>query len=302
MNKKVLPYITGFLYTFIFGISFAFTSEALTVLHPLQLPAARFLLAALFITLLYVFKIIKLDYKGKDLKPLFVLALLQPFLYFIFETYGVKLTSSSLSGTMIATVPVVVCLMAAMFLKEKPSFLQWVFVFLSVVGSVIVVLGSYNNTEASFSMIGFICLFVAVVASSGYNIISRVISEKFTAIEITFFMMWFAAISFGIISIIYSGGISGYVLAFTNKTVLLCLLYLGVISSVVAFFCSNYTIHNLPVASAAAFASLITIISVIAGVFVRNEPFTITQLVGAVIILIGVFGVNLLTKEDKKEA
>ena len=294
-NKKIMPYITGFLYSFIFGISFAFTSEVLTVLHPLQLPAVRFLFAALFITLLYFFGAFKLSYKGKDLKPLILLAMFEPLLYFIFETYGVKLTTSSLSGTMIATIPVVVCILAVIFLRERPSFLQWVFIVLSVIGSVIVVTGSGSSGGTS-ETIGILCLLGAVISGAGYNIMNKIVCEKFTAIEVTFFMMWFAAISFGIISIFYSKGFGGYIAAFTNVKVLLILMYLGTVSSVLAFFCYNFTLHNLPIAPAAAFANLITVISVVAGVFVRKEPFTLIQMLGAAIIVAGVFGVNLLGK------
>lgn len=295
-NKKIMPYITGFLYSFIFGISFAFTSEVLTVLHPLQLPAVRFLFAALFITLLYFFGAFKLSYKGKDLKPLILLAMFEPLLYFIFETYGVKLTTSSLSGTMIATIPVVVCILAVIFLRERPSFLQWVFIVLSVIGSVIVVTGSGSSGGTS-ETIGILCLLGAVISGAGYNIMNKIVCEKFTAIEVTFFMMWFAAISFGIISIFYSKGFGGYIAAFTNVKVLLILMYLGTVSSVLAFFCYNFTLHNLPIAPAAAFANLITVISVVAGVFVRKEPFTLIQMIGAAIIVAGVFGVNLLGKD-----
>lgn len=296
-NKKIMPYITGFLYSFIFGISFAFTSEVLTVLHPLQLPAVRFLFAALFITLLYFFGAFKLNYKGKDLKLLILLAMFEPLLYFIFETYGVKLTTSSLSGTMIATIPVVVCILAVIFLRERPSFLQWVFIVLSVIGSVIVVTGSGSSGGTS-ETIGILCLLGAVISGAGYNIMNKIVCEKFTVIEVTFFMMWFAAISFGIISIFYSKGFGGYIAAFTNVKVLLILMYLGTVSSVLAFFCYNFTLHNLPIAPAAAFANLITVISVIAGVFVRKEPFTLIQMLGAAIIVAGVFGVNLLGKDE----
>ena len=127
---------------------------------------------------------------------------------------------------------------------------------------------------------------------------NKIVCEKFTAIEVTFFMMWFAAISFGIISIFYSKGFGGYIAAFTNVKVLLILMYLGTVSSVLAFFCYNFTLHNLPIAPAAAFANLITVISVIAGVFVRKEPFTLIQMLGAAIIVAGVFGVNLLGKDE----
>src|SRR5674476_356644 len=79
----------------IFGLSFLFIKIALESLSPLALISYRFTLAAIVLTLLVAFRIIKVDFKGKPLKMLALLSLFEPILYFIFETIGINLTSSS---------------------------------------------------------------------------------------------------------------------------------------------------------------------------------------------------------------
>nr|WP_255549651.1 hypothetical protein [Thermoanaerobacter sp. CM-CNRG TB177] len=70
--KSYYPYLAGIGMAAIFGFSFMFTSMGLDVASPMELIAYRFLLAAFMITLLWVFGIIKLNYKGKNLWPLFL--------------------------------------------------------------------------------------------------------------------------------------------------------------------------------------------------------------------------------------
>jgi drug/metabolite transporter (DMT)-like permease len=67
---------------------------------------------------------------------------------------------------------------------------------------------------------------------------------------------------------------------------------LGVLSSVGAFLLANYTLSKLPAAQTSVFANLVTVVSVIAGVFFRGESFGYFQLLGAIMIILGVFGTN----------
>jgi len=70
------------------------------------------------------------------------------------------------------------------------------------------------------------------------------------------------------------------------------LFYLAVVSSVLAFLALNYAITYLPVAKSTAFANMTTVISIFAGVLFLKEPFGLPAFIGAVMIIIGVYGVN----------
>ena len=49
----------------IFGLSFLFSTYALTVAHPLVILAARFTAAFLFMNLLLLFRVIKIDFRKR---------------------------------------------------------------------------------------------------------------------------------------------------------------------------------------------------------------------------------------------
>ena len=53
-------------------------------------------------------------------------------------------------------------------------------------------------------------------------------------------------------------------------------LYLGLLSSVAAYLLINYSLKYLPVAASTIFGGLATVVSVLAGVFIGGETFTLT--------------------------
>lgn len=292
-KEKYLPYLAGTGMALIFGFSFLFTKEALSEVEPFHLLGFRFGMAAMLLSILKMAKVIKVDYKGKEIRKLIAIALAQPVTYFIFEIYGIKLTNSSEAGMMIALIPVIVTILAVIFLKEFPSKIQVFFVALSVSGAIFIIVMKSN--EIGSNIIGTIVLLLAVLCASIFNILSRKYSTDFKPVEITFAMMWIGAITFNAMAIIQhliAGKIVNYFMPLSNLKVVSAVLYLGILSSVIAFFLVNYTLSKIEASRSAVFANLSSVTSIIAGVLIRHEPFFWYQIVGAIMILSGVWGTN----------
>jgi len=294
IDKKIIPYFTALVTNIIFGLSFLFTKKALMVSNPITLVAFRFLLAFIVMSLLIAFKVIKVNYKNKPMKWLIVLAIIEPIIYFIFETYGLQRTSSSLGGLMIALIPIVVTILAIYFLNEKPSRKQVLSIILSVSGVVLIILmdGSKNSGN---SILGVLFLSVAVFSAAFFNIIARKISKHFTAIEVTYFMMFLGAIFFNIVSVsnhILNGSLSNYFEPLKSSSFVLSILYLGILSSIVAYFLANFTLSKMEASKSAVFANISTIVSILAGVIFLKENFHLYHTIGSAMILMGVWGTN----------
>lgn len=302
-RKEILAYIASIVFASIFGFSFLFSKMALEVVSPIKLLAFRFLIAFFLMSLLLWMKIIKVSFKGKNVKELIILSMTQPVIYFLFEIYGIKYSSTSYAGLIIALIPIVVTLLAIYLLKEIPSKMQWIFIILSVVGVAYIVLKD-SHPESSNTALGTIFLVLAVLAGSLYNIFSRKSSLNFTSTEITYFMMGTAALVFNSMSLI-ADAMNGELLHFFQpifyKEFLISVLYLGVLSSVLAFFSMNYALSILPASKAVIFGNLTTVISIIAGVIILKEGFYYYHIVGSILILIGIIGTNYFGRNNSKE-
>jgi drug/metabolite transporter (DMT)-like permease len=296
MNNKnnTLAYLAAIISSILFGLSFLFSKIALAVASPIALVAFRFLLAFSVMSALIVFKIFKISYKNKPIKELILLCLAEPVVYFIFETYGIRETSSSIAGLMLSIIPIAVTILGVYFLKEIPSIKRIMFIVISVSGVAIIgVMSASNNADTSLK--GIILLLGAVTCAGLFTIISRKASKHFTPFEITYFMMGCGALFFNIIwisNLIMRGEITTYFEPLKNSEFLIPVLYLGILSSVAAYLLINYTLSKIDASNTSVFANISTIVSVVAGVLILKEAFHFYDFIGSALILIGVWGTN----------
>ncbi len=293
---RLRNYLAGIGASVIFGFSFLFSKNALDTLQSHELLFLRFLTAALVMSALVLARIIKVDYRGKDMRPLIATALLQPLLYFVIETEGLRHAESSTAGIILSAIPVTVTVMAAIMLKERLRPAQLATTLLSFSGVVLVV--SFRAAgKVGGSPLGYLLLILSMLCAASFNIMSRKSSCSFKPAETTFFMMWFGAIGFGLIFLVKALGAigSGAPALFARLTppALSAVLYLGILSSVVAFLLVNFNLSKLKSPEAAVFANLTTLVSVMAGLAFRGERLLASDALGAVMIIGGVWCTNV---------
>jgi len=290
LNKTA--HLAGIGFASIFGLSFMFSKTALDYVTPVGLIAYRFLIAFVGFELLRLTGVIKVQIRKSNVKALFLVALFQPVLYFLFETYGLKQTSSSEAGMMIAIIPIFVAILGSVFLKEKPTFIQVLFILLSIAG--IILIQAAKAGEGLFGNgSGFILLLLAVVSAACFNIASRKASFSANPYEVTYVMMLCGATTFNGIYLIQLGiqnRIGDYLTNLSSTKLILPLLYLGLVASIGGFFLVNYTLGKLPAHVSSVYSNLATIIAIVAGSVFMKEQLEYYHFIGAGMILIGVYG------------
>lgn len=287
-----LAIIASITYCTIYGFSFMASRIALMHTTPDMLLAIRFSIAMLAMILLVVFGFFKIDLKGKPLGKFLIMGICQPVIYFLGETSGIKYTNSSFSGIMISLIPIVTVLLSAIFLHDRLRLRTLGWIMCSVIG--VVIISTAQTSSGAIQFKGILFLMVAVISASIFYLFSRSIADAFTPFERTFIMMVMGFLFFTGKAIVSNGAdfIPLFVAGLTEKSVILPILYLSIISSVTAFLLQNFAITHLEVAKATVFENIIPIVSVVAGVLFLNEPFSVLQLIGIVLILIGVWKVS----------
>jgi len=267
-----------------------FSKVALEYVTTIQLIAYRFLIAFVFFNLLLLFRVVKVDFKGKKIRLLLYTAIFQPVLYFIFETFGLALSQSNEAGMMIALIPIFVTFLSAVFLKEKPTRVQMIFILMSVLGVL------YINSMKGFdgaSLLGSSLLLLAVISAAAFNIFSRKSSKLFSPYEITYSMMVTGFIVFNsmaIVEAISNGSLGDFFTPLANPLVVGPLLYLGIVASIGGFFLVNYSLGKLEAHVSSIFANFATIVSIAAGTIILGEAFYYYHLLGSIMIIAGVYG------------
>lgn len=288
--------LAGVSYSAIFGFSFLMTKQTLGLLSPMELLAARFLIAALLMTVLALAGAIRVDFRNKSLRLLALMCAVQPVAYFIFETYGVANAATNVAGIILGALPAGVAIMGVLVLGERLTGIQTAGLAMSILGVGLVALFGQTGTSET-KAIGILFLTGSMLSAVVFNIASKKASETYSATERTFAMMWSGALCFGVPALIQNLIGRGHLrLLFRGDAAAAGawggILYLGVLSSVGAFFLINYSLTYLKASQSAVFTNLVTVITVLAGVFIRHEAFSWGQGVSVMLIVLGVAVAN----------
>ena len=231
-----------------FGFSYLFTKSITDEVSVLTLLSWRYLTALIVMSILLVFGVIRIDLRGKSLKPLLRIAVLVPVIYFIGETYGIQLTTASESGCIVASIPAVTMLLSAVILKQMPTGKMIAGIAITISGVVVCVLS--KGMSMSFNPMGYIMLIMAVVSYGLYGVFSRK-EDRITSVEKTYVMMALGAIVFSALAVcerlMGGGGAAGLAelaaLPVTNHMFLITILYTGIGCSVISFLLQNLAIE-----------------------------------------------------------
>lgn len=102
-----------------------------------------------------------------------------------------------------------------------------------------------------------------------------------------------AAVVFTVLALIrVRGSAAEYLQPLHTQSYRAAVFFLAVCCSVICYFLAGYVLSNLSIARATVFANLTTAVSVLTGVLILHEPFSVTGLVCCALILLGIYGVQ----------
>ncbi|MDF2719597.1 MAG: EamA-like transporter family protein [Paenibacillus sp.] len=301
-NRNRTAYTAVVLYAAIIGFSFIFVKFALTAASPLDTLAHRFTISLIAAAVPVCFGWIRLSIRPRQLLSVLPLALFYPVLFFTLQTFGLAYTSSSEAGIVQAIVPAFTMIMAVILLKERPGTWQKLSVLLSIAGVIYIFVMKGTGFEAA-SFAGIVLMALAALSLAGYGVLARKMAQSFPVTDMTFMMSLIGFIAFNAMSVarhVSEGTLTTYFQPFGSPLFAMSIVYLGVMSSLISSFLSNYSLSRLEAYKVSAFNNLATLITVMAGVVVLKERLEVYHIVGAVLIVAGVLGTNLLGGTGKR--
>lgn len=277
----------------LYGLSYLFTKQTAETASPLALLGWRFVVALAAMSLCVALEFIPVRLKGRRLGPLLRVALFCPCLYFIGETVGIRETTVTESGVFLACVPALSLLASTVILKKKPTKRQIIGILVTFLGVMTTVVAV--GLSSSLSPVGYAALMLAVVAYALYSVFVDLAAD-YTGAEITYVMLCSGAAFYGLLALgeaAAHGALSELLtLPARSGTFRMAVLYQGIGCSVAAFFLSNAAIAKIGVNKTSSFIGISTIVSILAGALALGEPLSVGQIVGAAVIVAGVYTAN----------
>jgi drug/metabolite transporter (DMT)-like permease len=285
--SKVLTYIASIFAITLWGMSYIWTDKLIAQNIPIfYFVFVRILLAGLILFLFNTaYGRIKRIQK-QDLPKFLLLALFEPFIYFICETYGLKVTGSpTLSAMVVATIPIFSIAAGIMFFKEKINFINIIGIIFSLVGIVMVAMAKGELGE--HFIWGIVLLLIAVIAEVGHASLTKSLAGNYQSQIIVMYQFLIGAIY--LLPLFLWKGLDGF-----NKEVYFStdvwfpLLCLAILCSSLAFSLWVSTIKNLGVAKSSIFSALIPVAAAIIAWVLGHEYLNSRQWIGIAVSTAGV--------------
>ena len=293
-DKKFIVHISGVIAMVFWGLSFIWSTQVFKYLNPTTTIFFRLIISSIFLgSLLTIFRLYE-KVNRKDMKLFALAALFEPFLYFIFESYGLLNSAPVVSSAIIATIPLFTPIAAFFFLKERLTPWNIVGFIISFFGVIFMLFN--KNLELTISPKGIIFLFSAVFVAVAYSISLRKLTLLYKPLTITFVQNVIGMIYFLPMVFIMEKVTPSNIMGFSHY--ILPLLSLGIFASSVAYTLWAFAFSKLGAAKANIYSNLIPVFTAIFSCIIIGENLTLQKILGILLVIGGLILSQLKFKKS----
>ncbi len=265
------------------GITFVIFKYANESFDPIAIIFARLLISIVFLFSFAYLSGRMMRFRKGDFKWFLLMAMFEPFIYFLGESFGLSMVSPTVAAIIVSTIPLFVPVAAFFLLKERLSLTNIIGLMISFAGVIMVVMASEGRLAGNLK--GILLMFVAVFGAVGYTIIAKRLLDHYNGIFIT---AWQSTLGLLFITPFFlTLELPHLDFAAILPSSIWAMLYLGVFGSGVCFILFAVGIRELGASKANVYANLVPVVAAIVSFFVLKEAMPIMKVIGIVVVLAG---------------
>lgn len=277
-------YLFAVLSMLFWGLSFVWFKIVVKYYDPITIIFLRLIISGALMILFMLLTQSWQTIKRKDLKYFLLLSFSQPFCYFLGESFGLTLVSSTVASVIIATIPLFSPIAAYFIVKEKVTKYIIAGIIVSFTGILLMLFNPDLSLNASPK--GVLLLFVAVFAAVAYSVIIRKISNEYNPVTIITHQNLIGAIYFLPLFLIFD--FRHFLTVKPTMEVILAMLQLAVFASTLAYVFYIVAIKGMGMIKANVFTNLIPVFTGLFSFLILNEKFTTFKIAGMILVMLGV--------------
>jgi len=284
-NRDLKPMGAALLSMIFWSFSFVWVKIAYLAYGPLTVIFFRLIISVglLFIFSIFFHRLQKLA--RKDYGIFLLLALFEPFLYFMGESYGLLYVSSTVAAVIVATIPLFAPITAWYFFKERLSLMNIAGLFISFLGVCLVILN--NDLSFSASPKGVMLEFMAVFAAVGYSTVLRKLAFRYNTFTIITYQNFIGIFMFLPFWSIFEAG--GFMQTPFHWQAFRAIVLLSVFASTFAFILFTYSVRSIGINRSNMFVNLIPVFVAIFAWFILGDQLTMQKFAGITVVICGLF-------------
>jgi drug/metabolite transporter (DMT)-like permease len=220
-----------------------------------------------------------------DFKLFLLMALFEPFLYFMGESYGLKYVSSTVASVIVATIPLFSPIAAWYFYKEKLSRTNLIGLVITFLGVSLVVLDTSFNFTAS--PLGISLMFLAVMGAVGYSSVMKGMSHKYNTFTIITYQNLIGSLLFIPFWLVFEFKDFTHV-PFDAKA-FGAIIKLAIFASTFSFILFTYSVRNMGINKSNIFINIIPVFVAVFAYLILGDQLDFHQMVGIAVVISGLF-------------
>jgi drug/metabolite transporter (DMT)-like permease len=282
-SPRASAYVSVILAMIFWGFTFVLYKYANQSFQPISIVFLR-----LFVSIFFLFgfawlfrRLVRI--RRSDQKWFLLMALFEPFFYFLGEAYGMTLVTPTVGAVIISIIPLIVPFAAYYLFREKLTLLNRVGLVISFAGVLMVVLNKGGGISTDPK--GILLMLVAVVSAVGYTMVVRKLVSEYNPISITAYQSLYGLIMFlPLFLLMELPRIADHPI---SNASLLAVLYLGVFGSGICFILLTIGIRELGAARANIFANIVPVVAAVVSFYMLKEPMHLIKILGILVAIVG---------------
>ena len=267
------------------SFSFIWFKVANKTFHPITIVFIRLLFSVILMTIFLVVTRNYMKIKKGDWKLFLMLAVFEPFFYFLGESFGLTYVSATVCSVLISTIPVFATIGARLLFKERLKTINYAGIITSFIGVLVFILNSDGSISFNIRGLGFLIL--AVLSAVGYNLTLSRLVGTYSPVYIVNVQNLIGAILFLPLFLIFD--FKHFISTPFTFEMFKPIIELSVFASCGAFILFAYSVRNMGITKANVFSNCIPVFTALFSFILMGDKLTAQNIAGMVIVIVGLF-------------
>ncbi|MGX4607867.1 DMT family transporter [Priestia sp. JNUCC 25] len=283
MKNTLLGSIYLALASSIWGGMYVVVKVVVAIIPPLELVWIRYVIAILALVIIGLIKRQSWRISKRHIHLIVAIGVIGNAISIVTQEYGTMLSSAQMGAIITSSTPAFMVIFARLILKEKLNIKKGISVCLATIGVLLIVGNGHINMS---SQLGGISLLMAALTWALMSILIKRVPSNYSPVAVTTYSILVAILV--LTPFVYKGLAEIHISKLTDPTIGGGLLYLGIISTALAFILWNRGLQLLNASSGGLFFFFQPLVGTLLGWLLLGESIGGTFWIGSFLILSGV--------------
>lgn len=298
MKKNLFKIYVGLIFSILVW-SYSFAMIKICYQHgftPLLLVNVRLLLGAIILFGVCAYYRFLQSIQKRDIWRFLLLALFEPFLYYVGESISLTYVSASTVAVFIGMIPVFTPFFMYVIFKEKLRKSVIISTFFSFIGILLVF---YSELKLSGNPLGFLFIFLSIFSALGYTAMVKDLVDRYNPYFIVFVQE--AVGTFYFLPFVLVKEIQFIHQISWTAEIIFYVFLLAFFASSLAYVFYSEAIRVLGATRTNIFSNLIPVFATIGVLIVGLEPFDLIKIIGIIIVISSIFALQFYASSLRKQ-